>query len=357
MKPATIFVFGLLLLLASCSGSDAPTEPAAPAAAPAAPAPPSVTKEETAIQPMDVPGDNPSTPEKIALGKQLFFDKRLSKDGKMSCETCHLPEKGWTDGKALSTKFDGSVNTRHTPTLYNVGFYKEWYWDGRAATLEKQITAAWKGQMGADVDQVAMTLNGIEGYKTAFDTAMGGPATPDRIAMALAAFVRTLRSEDSPWDRYEKGDKTAVSDTVRAGFEVFRSSEKAQCSLCHLPPLYTDALFHNTGIGFDKEKPDMGRGGVLAAANANDPAAAGLMGAFKTPTLRSVTETAPYFHDGRAKTLSEAIDIMLAGGIENPNRDEKLKKREITKAEKTALMEWLKSLTPEKKPFERPKLP
>jgi cytochrome c peroxidase len=306
---------------------------------------------------MDVPLDNPSTPEKIELGKMLFFDKRLSKDNKMSCETCHLPERGWTDGKAFSTKFDGMLNTRHTPTLYNVGFYERWYWDGRAATLEGQITAAWKGQMGGDVEQVAMTLNGIDGYKKAFQNAMGGPATPDTIAKALAAFVRSLRSEDAPWDRFEKGDKAAVSDVVRAGFEVFRGSNKANCSLCHLPPLFTDGLFHNTGIGFDKEKPDMGRGQALANANPNDPNAAAMMGAFKTPTLRSVAESGPYFHDGRAKTLEEAVDIMLAGGIDNPNRDEKLKKREITGPERMALIEFIKALAPEKKPFEKPKLP
>lgn len=351
MKVATILAFGILVLAVSCSSSEPPDSAPPPATAP------TVIKEETALQPMDVPASNPTTPEKVELGKMLFFDKRLSRDGKMSCETCHLPEMGWTDGKPLSTKFDGSLNTRHTPTLYNVGFYTEWYWDGRSATLEEQITAAWRGQMGGEPEKAAEALNGIEGYKAAFEKAMGGPARPENIPMALAAFVRTLRSEDSPWDRYEKGDKTAVSDVVRAGFEVFRSSTKANCSLCHLPPLFTDALYHNTGIGFDREMPDMGRGQALLNANPDSPNAAGMMGAFKTPTLRSVTETAPYFHDGRAKTLEEAVDLMLAGGIENPNRDEKLRKREITGPEKKALIEFLKSLTPEKKPFERPKLP
>jgi cytochrome c peroxidase len=149
----------------------------------------------------------------------------------------------------------------------------------------------------------------------------------------------------------------AVSDVVRAGWQVFMSTEKANCTLCHLPPLLTDTLYHNTGIGFDKEKPDMGRGQALLNANASDPNAVALMGAFKTPTLRSVSETGPYFHDGRARTLEEAVDIMLAGGIENPNRDEKLRKRDITGPEKKALVEFLKALTPEKKPFERPKLP
>src|SRR5207245_9347133 len=176
---------------------------------------------------------------------------RLSKDGKMSCETCHHPDKGWTDGNPVSEKFDGSKNTRHTPTLYNVGDYKEWYWDGRAATLEAQIVAAWKGQMGGDPAQVVQALSGVEGYKNSFQKAMGGPATPDNIPKALASFVRTLVSDNSPWDRHEKGDASAVSDDAVKGFTVFSDSDKANCTLCHLPPLYTDALFHNVGVGYD----------------------------------------------------------------------------------------------------------
>jgi cytochrome c peroxidase len=286
----------------------------------------------------------------------LFFDKRLGKDGKMSCETCHLPEKGWTDGTQFSVKADGKPNTRNTPTLYNAGFYNPWYWDGRAATLEAQILAAWKGQMGADEAAVAMTLNGIEGYKTAFQGAMGGEATPDNIVKALATFVRTLRSEDSPWDKYdgtsETQDKSAVSDVARAGFEVFR---KAECGLCHMPPLYSDKDFHNTGIGMNKENPDMGRGKILA--DRKDPGADAKMGAFKTPSLRSVAETAPYFHDGSVKTLDEAVTLMLKGGVDNPHKDEKLKAFEATPAQKGALVEFLKALSPTPTKFERPTLP
>jgi cytochrome c peroxidase len=314
-----------------------------------------------ALPEMTVPADNPMTPEKVALGKQLFFDKRLSMTGTMSCETCHLPEMGWTDGKVLSTRFDGSMNTRHTPTLYNVGYYKEWYWDGRSATLEGQILAAWRGQMGADPEQIAMALNGIEGYRTAFEQHMGGPATPDLVTKALASFVRTIVSDNSAWDRYEKGDRSAVPPEVVAGFTVFSDSEKANCTLCHLPPLYTDTLFHNVGVGYDKPQPDLGRGKFLAdraqQTGNPDPTAASMNGAFKTPTLRSVTESGPYFHDGRSQTLEEAVDFMLAGGIANPNMDEKLKARKLTPEERTQLLAFLRSLTPESTPFERPVLP
>jgi len=346
MKLARILAFGSLLALTSCGGSEpAKTDEPAPA-----PAEPTVLKVPTGIEDMLVPPDNPITPEKVELGKMLFFDKRLAKDGKMSCETCHLPEKGWTDAKAISTKADGKPNTRHTPTLYNVGFQESWYWDGRAATLEGQIKAAWNGQMGTDPmaqEAVAMTLNGIEGYKTAFQSAMGGEATPDGIAQALGTFIRTLRSENSPWDKFEKGDKAAVSDEVRAGFEVFRAAE---CGLCHTPPLYTDKGFHNIGIGMDP-----GRGKILA--DKQDPTAESMTGAFKTPTLRSVAESGPYFHDGSGKTLDAAVDLLLKGGIDNPHKDAKLKPHPITAPEKKALMAWLKALSPEPVKFERPKLP
>ena len=351
MKAAKVLLLALVLLSA-CSNADQPAAPETPA-----PAPPAVDPLGT----MNVPADNPITPEKIALGKQLFFDKRLSRTGMMSCETCHLPEMGWADGKALSTRFDGTVNTRHTPTLYNVGYYNQWYWDGRSATLEAQVTAAWRGQMGGDPDAMAATLNGIPGYATGFQSAFGGPATGANIAQALATFVRTLKSENSPWDRYERGDRTAVSQEVVDGFDVFSNTDKANCTLCHLPPLYSDALFHNIGVGYDKPTPDPGRGKILAdaatAANTTDPEAAKLMGAFKTTTMRSVTESAPYFHDGSAATLEEAVDFVLKGGIANPNRDEKLQPRQISAEDRTKLLAFIRALTPEPTPFERPQIP
>src|SRR5262245_3797148 len=323
MKSVKIVVFALLVFAASCASStEQPKTDSAPAA-PAAPKP-----DVGPLGEMAVPADNPVTPEKAELGKKLFFDTRLSKTGKMACETCHLPDKGWADGKVFSEKFDGSLNTRHTPTLYNVGYFKQWYWDGRAATLEGQVGAAWRGQMGGDPDAVAMTLNGIDAYKNDFQKVFNGPATADNIAKALATFVRTIKSENSPWDKYQAGDKSAVSEDAVKGFTVFSDSEKANCTLCHLPPQMTDTLFHNVGVGYDKPMPDLGRGKILA--DAKNPEAEKMQGAFKTPTLRSITETGPYFHDGRAATLDEAVDFMLKGGIKNPHLDEKLQARMIS---------------------------
>lgn len=307
-----------------------------------------------------VPADNPMTPGKIALGEQLFFDKRLSRNGDMSCETCHVPEKGWTDGRRFSPRWDGSVNTRHTPTLYGVAYHPELYWDGRATKgLEAQITAAWKGHMGGQPEAVAETLNGIPGYKAQFEKELGGPATGARIAMALATFVRTIQAGDTPWDRMAPRERMSRDNPVAQGFKVF--SQVAKCTLCHLPPLYTDTLYHNIGIGMDAEKPDLGRGGYLVqqaeAAGTPPPAeAASTQGAFKTPTLRGVALSAPYFHDGSAATLEDAVDVMLGGGKPNAHLDPKLRKWPYTPEQREQLLAFLRALTPDTS-YERPKLP
>jgi cytochrome c peroxidase len=298
---------------------------------------------------LKTPEDNPMTAEKVNLGKQLFFDKRLSKDGSASCETCHLPDKGWADGLPVSTKVGGAKNTRHSPTLWNVGYNEKWYWDGRAETLEKQIDAAWKGQMGADPAQIAGNIAKVAGYAVQFKTVFNGDPSPDSIVKALAAFVRTLRSGDAPWDKYEKGDKKAVAEDAVRGWELFRN--KAGCAACHAPPLFTDNGFHDTGIGFDKPEPDLGRGKITNNAKEE--------GAFKTPTLRSVTTQPPFFHDGRAATIEEAVDFMLAGGIKdkNKNLDPKLKPVKLSKTERDDLLAFIKSLEAPTAKFDRPKLP
>lgn len=300
---------------------------------------------------MKIPADNPMTPEKVALGKQLFFDKSLSKDGSAACVTCHLPEKGWTDGEKLSKKVGGAMNTRHSPTLLNVGYNEAWYWDGRAETLEKQIVAAWKGQMGADPAKIAETVGKIPGYEVQFKTVFGANATEDTIVKALASFVRTIRAGDAPWDKIDKdaADKSKESEAARRGFALFRG--KAGCAACHAPPMFTDNGFHDVGIGYDKDvkEPDIGRGKVTSNKDDN--------GKFKTPHLRNITSHAPYFHDGRAATLDEAVDYMLAGGNKNDNLDKQLKKVTLSKAEREDLMAFLKSLDAPAEPFAAPTPP
>jgi cytochrome c peroxidase len=327
---------------ASASAKEEAPLPPMPKAAPLAATPQPLPELKT-------PADNPMTAEKVALGKQLFFDKRLSKDGTTACESCHLPEKGWTDGKPLSTKVGGAVNTRHSPSLINVGYNELWYWDGRSETLEKQTEAAWKGQMGADPAAIAAAVGKVPGYAVQFRTIFGHDAAPADIVHALTSFVRTLRSGDAPWDRYEKGDKKAVGEDAVRGFELFRN--KAGCAACHAPPLFTDNAFHDVGIGFDKPEPDPGRGKI----SNNDKE----KGAFKTPTLRSVTTHAPYFHDGRAATVEEAVDYMLSGGIKdkNPNLDTRMKPVKLSAKERADLLAFVKALEAPPAAFEQPKLP
>jgi cytochrome c peroxidase len=300
---------------------------------------------------MKVPADNPITAEKAALGKQLFFDKTLSKDGSASCSTCHLPEKGWTDGEKLSKKVGGAMNTRHSPSLWNVGYNEAWYWDGRAETLEKQVIAAWKGQMGAEPDKIAEAVGKIPGYEVQFQTIFKSNATADTIVKALATFVRTLRAPDAPWDKYEKdtSDKSKEAEAARRGFALFRG--KAGCAACHAPPMFTDGGYHNVGIGFDKDAkdPDPGRGKI--SNNKDDT------GKFKTPTLRNVGTHPPYFHDGRAESLDAAVDYMLSGGLKNDNLDKQLKKATLSKPEREDLMAFLQSLQAPAPDFKAPTLP
>lgn len=307
--------------------------------------------------PVVTPPDNALTEGRIALGKQLFFDLRLSRTQKMSCETCHVPEKGWTDGLALSPKFDGSMNTRHTPTLYGVAFYPDLYWDGRAKGLETQIMAAWRGQMGADPDAIAKALEALPRYREAFQKEYEGPPTGDRIVKALASFVRTIHAGDTPWDRAPQDAAAAAKTAIGRGFQVFTTSG---CVVCHTPALFSDTQFHNIGVGSDKPAPDMGRGKILADAAAKNnqavtPEIDRLMGAFKTPSLRGAALSGPYFHDGSVKTVDEAVDLMLKGGIDNKTKDVLLQPRTLTPEQRKDLMAFLTGLTPDNKPYPRPK--
>jgi cytochrome c peroxidase len=303
------------------------------------PAAPPLPANPLGLPDLPSPDANPTTAEKVELGKMLFFDKRLSDAGQYSCETCHLEAKGWADGEKLSKKASGEMNTRHTPTLYNVGYSTAFYWDGRKKTLEDQILAAWTGQMGATPAKIAEALNAVPEYKARFERAFDGQGASDKtIPMALAAFVRTLRIGNSEWDRFEAGDQAAASEEVKAGFKVF--SERAQCALCHAPPYYMDTLFHNVGVGYENaEKPDVGRFEVTKDVKDT--------GAFKTPSMRGVALHPPYFHDGSAATLEEAVDFMLAGGYRTGNQhiDPKLKPAKLTKQEREHLIAFIKALS------------
>jgi cytochrome c peroxidase len=292
---------------------------------------------------------DPWTRAKADLGAQLFFDPRLSPGAKMACVTCHPPEKAWADGQKVSAKFDGSLNTRNTPTMLNVGYLDRLYWDGRAPTLEKNVVAAWKNQMGGKPEEVAAALAAVPAYAKAFQDAFGAPPSEDTIGRALAAFLRDLRTADSAFDRAQAGDASAMTADQRAGWALFTG--KAGCAGCHPAPLFSDTGLHNVGVGMDAEKPDPGAGGEKAA---NDPK---LLGAFKTPTLRNVTRTAPYFHDGSVADLKAAVTWMAGPGHASPTLDPAMVDRKLTPAEIDQVVAFLGALESDAAGFKAPTLP
>jgi cytochrome c peroxidase len=301
----------------------------------------------TTYEAMPIPADNPMSPEKVALGRQLFFDERLSGDGSRSCYSCHVCEKGLTDGLAKAVGAFNKQLPRSSPTLWNIGYHKEFYWDGRSPSLEKQAMAAWTGaNMGAKADEISAKLNGIEGYHSQFHTVFGGDATPDNIVKAIAAFERTIISGETAWDRYRAGDSSAMSEAAVRGWNVFQA---IKCTNCHDGVLLTDQQYHNVGIGMDQKEPDVGRFKVT-----NKPEDTG---AFKTPTLRDIAKSAPYFHDGSAQTLGEAVDLMLGGGKPNEHLDKKnLQKHDVLPDQREALLEFFNALNVDCK-LVKPKLP
>lgn len=289
----------------------------------------------TTYEAMPIPDDNPMTTEKVALGRQLFFDERLSGDGSRSCYSCHVCEKGLTDGLPKSVGAFGKMLPRSSPTLWNIGYHTEFYWDGRSDSLEKQAHAAWTGaNMGAKAEEIAQKLNAISGYRLQFQQVFSSEATPDNIVKAIAAYERTIISGDTKWDRFRAGDQSALNESEQRGWEVF---QQAKCTNCHDGVLFTDQQYHNVGIGMDQEAPDIGRHKVTSRPEDT--------GAFKTPTLRDIAKSAPYFHDGSVATLEEAVDLMLAGGKDNPHLDRKnLVKQTITTEQRADLLNFLRAL-------------
>lgn len=342
LRVTRLWPLGLLLLFvpSACSG-----EPAAAANTPAPPASlltmPLGLSDQLATSPV-----NPLTEAKAALGKQLFFEPKLSGSGNMSCSSCHLPELAFTDGKAFSTKDNGKDNTRNSPTMFNVGYHENLYWDGRAKGLEANVLAAWTGQIGGVPADVAKRLLEVDAYKQAFQAAFNAEPNETTIVHALASFLRALRSGDSAYDRAMAGDATAMTADAKKGQELFMG--KAACIVCHTPPLFTDKLYHNIGIGMSAESPDVG-----AAKPTGDTSKTG---AFKTPTLRDIAKTGPYFHDGSVGTLREAVKLMASGGLANAHKDPLAIDRQLSDAEIDQLVAFLQSLSGNQQ-FVAPTLP
>ena len=290
----------------------------------------------------EVPKDNPMTKEKVELGHLLFFDKRLSQDNSIACSSCHIPQLAYTDGQPVSTGIKHQQGGRSAPTAINRGFTKAQFWDGRAATLEEQSVGPLTNPIEhgfANNDAVVAKINSINGYKILFKQSFGTDAiTIKHVGKAIASFQRTLVSGNSPYDKFEeKGDKTALSESAKRGKELFFG--KALCSLCHNGPNFSNEQFHNIGIGWGGEGLDVGRFNVTK--DKKD------IGAFKTPTLREISKTAPYMHDGSLATLEEVVDHYNGGGIKNPFLDNLILPLKLTDSEKKDLVEMLRSLNGE----------
>jgi len=260
--------------------------------------------------------------EKVALGKRIFSDQRLSADGSLSCATCHDPQHAFTDGRKLSIGVYGRRGDRHVPTLVGRGRGTAQFWDGRAATLEEQVIQPILNpqEMGSSIETVLSATN----------------LTRESLAEALASYVRTIRSVDSPYDRYMAGAPGGLSDLEREGLRLF--ADKARCYVCHGGPLFTDESFHNTGVAWRGGRfDDEGRGRITGKPYH--------MGAFKTPTLREIANTAPYMHDGSIATLEEVIEYYDRGGNQNPYLDENIVPLHLAADEKRALAAFLRALS------------
>ena len=277
------------------------------------------------------PDDNPITPEKVALGKKFFWDTRWSASGTVACVSCHRPDHGWSDPRRFSTDFAGQPTSRHAPTIINRLFSEQQHWSGLRSSLEEQA--------GLDVnrtdEKVMQQLGSIPAYRTEFRAVFGRDFDPAGVAQALAAYVRTILSGDSPYDRFQAGDRSAMSESAQRGLSLFEG--KAMCSRCHAGFNLTGESYRNIGVGMAATDPDLGR----YAVTGDDPD----RGAFKTPTLRDVARRGPYMHDGSEKTLEDVVAYYDRGGVKNPWLSTDMKPLGLTAQERADLVEFMKALT------------
>lgn len=284
-----------------------------------------------------VPSDNPMSKEKIELGRLLYFDKRLSIDDTLACSDCHSPQHGFTDNKPVSSGVGGTLGGRSAPTVINRAFTTTQMWDGRKASLEDQATGPLTNPVEmkqSNNDAVVKKLAAIKGYADKFKKVFGRDVNIEDYSRAVAAFERTVVSGNSKYDRYMAGDKKALMESERRGLELFEG--KAKCASCHNGFNFSDEGFHNIGVGMTAQKPDAGRS-AISKDNAD-------YGAFRTPTLRDISSTAPYMHDGSEKTLEDVVNFYDKGGNPNSNLSPLVEKLGLTKSEKKELVSFLKAL-------------
>jgi cytochrome c peroxidase len=290
-------------------------------------------------------GKEDSLQPMIELGKILFFDPRLSGSGTISCASCHQPEKAWTDGIPKSIGHEGQINKRNAPGLHNVWFYQRLFWDGRSRDLEDQAFGPInsESEMHGDMRMLPATLRRIKGYPELFQKAYGSPGIdPDRIAEAIAQFQRTIRSATSAFDRFLAGEKMAMTDQALRGLHIFRT--KAGCMNCHNGPLFSDNQFHNNGLSGN----DIG---LYFVSQLDEDS-----GKLKTPSLRDITETGPWLHDGSVADLREIVDH-YSNPAPSKGLDRLIRPARLSEKEKLDLLAFLKSISAPALPFARPELP
>lgn len=319
-----------------------------------------------------VPAANPMTKAKYELGKQLYFDPRVSKDSTVSCATCHNPDKGWTDNQPTSTGIGGQVGGRSSPTVVNTAYGKTMFWDGRAPSLEGQAQGPIVNpiEMGdQSYKDIVMRLREISGYREQFQKAFGTDVTLDGLAKAIATFERTVLSGNSAYDKYNRGDLKALDESQKRGMVLFGLRldaeddfkpdvvlKKANCTSCHVGFNFTDEQFHNLGADYDAASGSFDDFGRIVAEPIGGKNIAST-GAFKTPTLRDIAKTGPYLHDGSEKTLEKVVEFYDKGGKPNPYLDKDMKKLNLTDRERADLVAFMKALTGDAVKVELPTLP
>jgi cytochrome c peroxidase len=299
------------------------------------------------LPPIAWPADNPYSVEKAALGRLIYFDKRLSADSTVACASCHAPQFAFTDGQPVATGVRGQKGGRSAPTVINSAYNAVQFWDGRAPTLEEQAKGPIANpiEMANSHEEVVRRLAAIPGYRDRFQAAFGTPEISiELVARAIATFERTVLSGNSPYDRFQAGDANALTPSAQRGLQLFFG--KAGCNGCHAPPNFGGTGFANTGTGMQKPQPDWGRFAVTGRDEDR--------GAFKVPTLREIAGTAPYMHDGSLNTLEEVVEQYDRGGTRtladgSPNHwlDPRIRPLTLTAQEKKDLVEFLHALSGE----------
>lgn len=294
------------------------------------------------LPPVQVPYFNQAEKAKIELGKKLFFDPNLSNPPGIACASCHDPAFGFSDGQPFSDGVFGRTGDRNAPTIYNAAYNLYQFWDGRSASLEDQVLGPIRNpvEMNNTLDNALNYLRANPEYQKLFQKAFNGEITTTNVAKAIAAYERTIISNNTPYDRYVRGDKKALSEEAKRGMKIFFG--KGRCAECHPAPFFTDSDFHNLGVPNNPLKPD-----VVDKGRYNVTGAADDLGKFKTPTLREIARTYPYMHNGVFQTLEEVVEFYDDGGG-TPivgEKDPDLVPLNLTEQEKKDLVAFLKALT------------